>query len=142
MTGKNLLPLVRGEVDTVRDFAIAGYHRFSTSIITKDWSYIHWLREDEKTVTESRFQIYHSGTVKTSGHLPKSAKVLSSSDFGELQKRVKEMAATLDDEDQWTCTPGSLAELPKRDMLFDRTADRYQLNNIAAKDPKRAKAAF
>ena len=35
MTGKNLLPLVRGEVDTVRDFAIAGYHRFSTSIITE-----------------------------------------------------------------------------------------------------------
>ena len=142
MTGKNLLPLVRGEVDKVRDFAIAGYHRFSASIITKDWSFIHWLREDEKTVTESRFQIYHSGTVKTSGHLPKSAKVLSSSDFGELQKRVKEMAATLDDEDQWTCTPGSLAELPKRDMLFDRQADRYQLNNIAAKDPKKAKELF
>jgi arylsulfatase A-like enzyme len=141
MTGKNLLPLARGEVDTLRDFAIAGYYRYSTSIITKDWSYIHWLREDEKTIDDSRFQMYKLGIAKTSGHISKSVKVLADS-FDEMQKRVKELASTLDDEDQWTCTPGSLAELPKRDMLFDRQADRYQLNNIAAKDPKKAKELF
>jgi arylsulfatase A-like enzyme len=142
MTGKSLLPLARGEVDKLRDFAIAGYYRYSASIITEDWSFIHWLREDEKTVTESRFQIYHSGTAKTAGHLPGSTRLLSSSEVGDLQRRVKEMAATLDDEDQWTCTPGSLAEVPERDQLFDRRADPFQLNNIAAKDPKRASELY
>ncbi|EFK05313.1 conserved domain protein [delta proteobacterium NaphS2] len=30
--GKSLLPLAKGEVDKVRDFAITGYHRYSASI--------------------------------------------------------------------------------------------------------------
>jgi hypothetical protein len=51
-------------------------------------------------------------------------------------------AATLDGEEQWTCTPGSVAQVPERDQLFDRKADPFQLNNIAAKDPNRAKQLF
>ncbi|WP_428563895.1 MAG: hypothetical protein ACP59X_01250 [Solidesulfovibrio sp. DCME] len=43
MQGKDLLPMLRGEVDTVRDFAIAGYFGMSWSIITEDHTYIHWL---------------------------------------------------------------------------------------------------
>ncbi len=142
MTGRSLLPIAKGEVDKLRDFAIAGYHRYSASIITPDWSFIHWLREDEKTVTESRFQIYQLGTAKTMNHLPKSTKLWGSPGLSELQRRVKGMAATMDDEDQWTCTPGSLAALPERDMLFDRKADPFQLNNIASKEPKKANELF
>lgn len=46
MQGHSLLPLVRGEVDKVRDYAIAGYYGMSWSIITEDYSYIHWLLKD------------------------------------------------------------------------------------------------
>ena len=40
MQGKSLLPLMRGDVEKVRDFAISGYFNFSWSIITDDLSYI------------------------------------------------------------------------------------------------------
>ena len=43
MQGKSLMPLVRGETDKIRDFAIAGYFGMSWSIITEDYSYIHWI---------------------------------------------------------------------------------------------------
>ncbi|MEG2173717.1 MAG: sulfatase-like hydrolase/transferase [Desulfovibrionaceae bacterium] len=46
MQGHNLLPLIRDEVDTVRDFAIAGYFGMSWSIITEDYSYIHWILKE------------------------------------------------------------------------------------------------
>jgi len=45
MQGKNLLPLIRGEIDKVKDFAVSGYFNVSWSIVTDDWSYIHWLDE-------------------------------------------------------------------------------------------------
>ena len=47
MQGSSLLPLIRGEVETIRDFAIAGYFNFSWSIHTPEWSYIHWLDPKE-----------------------------------------------------------------------------------------------
>jgi len=137
MQGKSLLPLAKGEVDKIRDFAIAGYYRYSASIITEDWSFIHWLRPDEKSIYESRIQIYRSGTIKTSGHLSK----LLGESVSDLERRLKE-AATLDGEDQWTCTPGSRAEVPENDQLFDRREDPFQLNNIAQKEPKKAKELF
>jgi arylsulfatase A-like enzyme len=137
MEGKSMLPLAKGEVEKLRDFAIAGYYRYSASIITEDWSFIHWLRPEEKKIVDQRFQIYRSGLLKTAGHI---SKFLGES-IGDLQKRMKE-AATLDGEDQWTCTPGSVAQVPERDQLFARKADPFQLNNIASKDPKRAKELF
>jgi hypothetical protein len=108
MTGKSLLPLARGEVDKVRDFAVAGYHRFSASIITEDWSFIHWLKPEPI-----------GGTWRSS-------------------RELVTLAGTLDGEEMWTCTPGSLAEVPKFDELYDRQADPSQLRNIAAQDPARA----
>ncbi len=48
MQGFSLLPLVYGEVDKVRDFAIAGYYGHSWSLITDEYSYIHWLSEANK----------------------------------------------------------------------------------------------
>jgi len=137
MEGKSLLPLAKGEVEKLRDFAIAGYFRYSASIFTEDWSFIHWLRPEEKKIVDQRFQIYRSGLLKTAGHI---SKFLGES-ISDLQRRMKE-AATLDGEDQWTCTPGSVAQVPERDQLFDRKADPFQLNNIASKDPKRAKELF
>jgi arylsulfatase A-like enzyme len=136
--GKSMLPLATGEVDKLRDFAIAGYFRYSASIITDDWSFIHWLRPDEKSITESRFQMYRRGTAQTAGHL----KQMLGESVQDWQKRAKETAFTLDGEEQWTCTPGSMASVPERDQLFDRKADPYQLNNIASKDPKKAAQLF
>lgn len=46
MQGQSLLPVVRGEVDKVRDHAIAGYFGMSWSIITEEYSYIHWILKD------------------------------------------------------------------------------------------------
>ncbi len=144
MTGKSLLPLARGEVDKVRDFAVAGYYRLSASIITDDWSFIHWLRPDEKTISQSKLQIYRHDIIESVDHLKKAGghfeKVYGES-VNDLERRLKE-AATLDDEEQWTCTPGSVAELPERDQLFDRRADPFQLNNIAGKDPGRASELY
>ncbi|MBN2060609.1 MAG: sulfatase [Deltaproteobacteria bacterium] len=138
MQGKSLLPLARGEVDKVRDFAIAGYYRYSWSIITDDWSFIHWLKEDEKTVAESMYEVYGRGTEYSSRHLQHNPLKESGPQMNESQRRMKE-AATLDDEEQWTCTPGSLAEVPERDELYDRHTDMAQLNNIAAEHPEIAK---
>jgi len=137
MNGKSMLPLATGAVEKLRDFAIAGYFRYSASIITEDWSFIHWLRPEEKSIADSKLQIYRSGTVKTSGHLQK----MMGETISDLQRRLKE-SATLDGEDQWTCTPGSVASVPERDQLFDRKADPFQLNNIASKDPKRASKLY
>ena len=137
MNGKSMLPLATGAVEKLRDFAIAGYFRYSASIITDDWSFVHWLRPEEKSIADSKLQIYRSGTVKTSGHLQK----MMGETISDLQRRLKE-SATLDGEDQWTCTPGSVASVPERDQLFDRKADPFQLNNIASKDPKRASKLY
>jgi arylsulfatase A-like enzyme len=46
--GISLIPLMQGEVDSVRDFAIAGYYGMSWSIITEDYSYVHWLVSEEE----------------------------------------------------------------------------------------------
>jgi arylsulfatase A-like enzyme len=131
--GKSLLPLARGEVDKVRDFAVAGYHRYSASIVTEDWSFIHWLRPDEKSLAASKFEIYRRGIVQSSGHLDR----VMGQAVSDMQARLKD-SATLDGEEMWTCTPGSVAEVPERDQLFDRQDDPCQLNNIAQKDPGRA----
>ena len=44
--GESLLPLMRGETDSIRDHALAGYFGKSWSIITEDYSYVHWIAND------------------------------------------------------------------------------------------------
>jgi len=44
MHGKSLLPLVSGEKDAVRDFAISGHHNMDWSIRNREWSLYLWLR--------------------------------------------------------------------------------------------------
>ncbi|MDR2788840.1 MAG: sulfatase-like hydrolase/transferase [Candidatus Accumulibacter sp.] len=50
--GESLLPLLYGETDGLRDHAITGYFGKAVSIVTEDYSYIHWLAGDvnEKSV--------------------------------------------------------------------------------------------
>lgn len=136
--GKSLLPLAKGEVDKVRDFAICGYHRYSASIITEDWSFIHWTKPDERSTIEAVNQIYASGTAETSGHLAGLVK----GDNMSTRWVKYQSTTTLDNEEQWTCTPGSLAEVPTNDMLYDRRADPFQQINIADKDPKTARELY
>ena len=49
MHGESLLPLMRGEKDSIRDHAIAGYFGKSWSIITEDYSFVHWIANDVDT---------------------------------------------------------------------------------------------
>ncbi|NLY41043.1 MAG: sulfatase [Desulfovibrionales bacterium] len=60
MQGLSLLPLMRGEVDKVRDYALTGYYGMSWSIITEDYSFIHWLVSQD--VKDSVDSIAGSGT--------------------------------------------------------------------------------
>jgi arylsulfatase A-like enzyme len=146
MQGQSLLPLAKGKVEKVRDFAIAGYFRYSWSIITKDWSYIHWLKEEEKTVGDSRFGIYGRDLAESTAHLIELGKTHTVEDrdtaFYSRAYEEHKKAATLDGEDQWTCTPASSREVPARDELYDRKIDPFQLNNIAAENPAMAKKMF
>jgi arylsulfatase A-like enzyme len=117
MQGSSLLPLVRGEKEKIRDFAIAGYHNFSWSIIKDDYSYIHWLRQD-----------------KPDEHEDNSKMMI---EFYDQNKGDRKRLLALDeDESVWTCTPGSLTTVPEGDELYDRKKDQFQLNNIADKNPE------
>ncbi|UCD58548.1 MAG: sulfatase-like hydrolase/transferase, partial [Candidatus Hydrogenedentota bacterium] len=111
MQGKSLLPLMRGEVEKVRDFAISGYFNFSWSIITEDWSYINWL--DAKDINDPR-------------------KIMSMFGFSKVEEN----------KGIWTCTPGSVAETPKGNELYDRRKDPFQLVNLLEKHPEIAKELF
>ena len=59
----------------------------------------------------------------------------------EVEERHK-ATLTLDGEDQWTCTPGSSAEVPEQDELYDRRTDPFQLNNVITKYPDIAADLF
>ncbi len=151
MQGHSLLPMMRGEVEKVRDFAVAGYHGYSWSIINDDWSYIHWIKEATST-KDLLANFYGASAAESSAHLKGSGK---SNFFGnedkkiavpkekeeDVQKRYKE-AATLDGADQWTCTPGSSTEVPEKDELYDRKNDPYQLNNLIETHPEAAKMMY
>ncbi len=147
MQGKSLLPLAKGEVEKVRDFAIAGYHKYSWSIITDEWSFIHWVKEDEKKLSEFMFSMYGKGILRSAKHLAAQADHKENYLPKKKKKKSKEeqmhaAAATLDGEDQWTCTPGSVAQVPEKDELYDRKADPFQLANIASKHPEKAGELF
>jgi hypothetical protein len=139
--GKSLLPIARGEIQKVRDFAITGYYKYSWSIITDDWSYIHWLKKEQETLQEAAFEIYARGSIKASEHAPKDAHFLSEKMMSAAMSEYKD-AAALDGEDQWTCTPSSLAEMPARDELYDRKQDPFQLHNVIDQHQEVAKELY
>ncbi len=115
MQGHSLLPLIRGDTQKVRDFAIAGYFDFSWSIIREDYSYIHWLQERGDS---------HIGTI-----------IEEHSDVHTDQEASLEDA---EDSEMWTCTPGAEGYMPEQDELYDRRTDPFQLNNIIHEHPEKA----
>ncbi len=127
MTGKSLLPLARGEVEKVRDFAIAGYYNFSWSIITEEWSFIHWLDKLENASFGDAMNILY-----ITGDVPEGQNPYDSDSNAIAEYRKQR---SLDNEAQWTCTPGSKVEVPEGDELYDRKKDPFQLNNVIAKHP-------
>jgi hypothetical protein len=146
MQGQSLLRLANGEVESLRDFAIAGYFRYSWSIITEDWSFIHWLRDEEKTVADSRFGIYGRDLGRSTAHLlqTKKANVVEDRDTAFYTRAYEEYkkSATLDGDDQWTCTAASSSEVPARDELYERRTDPFQLKNIVSEHPAVARELF
>ena len=81
------------------------------------------------------------GSLKTSEHATKDAHFLPEEMMSETMSEYKE-AAALDGEDQWTCTPSSLAEMPARDELYDRKKDPFQLHNIIDQHQDEAKELY
>ena len=131
MTGKSLLPLIRGEVDKVHDFAIAGYYNMSWSIITEDWSFIHWLKkmDEDTSITDMYMSIY------TWADHTRTKKRLGEEEVEKFLKKSAEQGRTLDGAAQWTCTPGARVDVPEGDELYDRHTDPFQLNNVIADHP-------
>ncbi|MFV0436776.1 MAG: sulfatase [Desulfopila sp.] len=115
MQGLSLIPLIKGQKEKLRDFAIAGYYGFSWSMITEDFSYIHWLNE-VSDIDEALTKIYDA----------------SGGGGGKYTK-------SLQNEEMWTCTPGSEVEIPAKDELYNRKNDQFQLKNIIEEKPEVAK---
>ncbi len=144
MQGKSLLPMCRGEVEKVRDFAIAGYYPHSWAIYTEDWSYIHWPKPEQSAAewTASFLEIDYSHIEATGGKKMTLEDVFVDQDLAAKAKDAKtrhKEGASLDGADQWTCTPTSTSEVPEKDELYDRKNDPFQLNNIADKNPEVAR---
>lgn len=51
-------------------------------------------------------------------------------------------AATLDGEDQWTCTAASSTEVPEKDESYSRTEDPFQLKNVITDHSETARDLF
>lgn len=149
MQGKSLLPLLRGEVSKVRDFAISGYFDYSWSIITEDWTYIHWLQpeDDGKSMRLKFFRQHIDGShlAAVGGRAtltPELTEALAAAQSINLKEEVHKEKASLDGAAQWTCTPGSSAKIPEKDELYDRRKDPFQLHNVIDKYPEKARELY
>ncbi len=130
MQGKSLLPLVLGEVDKLRGFAIAGYYGAGLALYTEEWSYVHWPLNEKDT------NAWHEDFAKNLG---KEAESIGSKRGTEWKERGTlpvdplarhKAAVTLDGAAQWTCTPSAAYETPEEDELYNRKDDPFQLNNL------------
>ncbi len=142
MQGHSLLPMCRGEVEKVRDFAIAGYYPHSWAIFTDDWSYVHWRKNNDNLMDMAAFyggNIDNSHLSVTGGMMGELAK--TSQEVNDTATRHKE-SASLDGADQWTCTPTSSTDVPEKDELYDRKNDPFQLNNVAEQYPEIARKMY
>ncbi len=141
MQGKSLLPLARGEVTKVRDFAVAGYYPYSWAIFTEDWSYIHWVQAANKD-NDKMAATYYSESIDSShikatggkGYMEEYVEGFAQALEAEGQSS-SDVLVSLDGADQWTCSPNSVASVPEEDELYDRKQDPFQLNNIISKHP-------
>ena len=117
LQGMSLLPVMRGEAET-RDHAVCGYFGMSWSLVTEDYSFIHWLKNDLDT--DQMNAIFYDGS-------------------GKGGNAGKQSAALKMDEEMWTCVPGAEVTVPAEDELYDRRADPFQLRNIIAEQPEKAR---
>lgn len=142
MQGKSLLPLVRGEVDRVRSFAIAGYYNYSWAIYTEDWSYVHWIQPTNKD-NESMGASFYSESVDTEflhevggrGYMEEWVSGFADANKDADKAEREHPTMTLDGADQWTCVPNSSTEVPEKDELYDRKKDPFQLHNVIDRHP-------
>lgn len=116
MTGASLLPIVNGESEKVREFAITGYYGFSWSIINHDYSYVHWLPNEATSTDEVIRKVYDGAGMA-----------------------VGENTKDLQSEEMWTCNPQSDVSVPEKDELYDRKTDLFQQNNIIENNPDAAR---
>jgi arylsulfatase A-like enzyme len=132
MQGKSLWPLMKGEEQRVRDFVITGFFGQSWSIITEDWSYIHWLNpvalENSEAGGKTMFEVFDIQE-------------------GEVSEGVRDAQTMFDkiknqQENQWTCVPGSLTEVPAVDGLYNRHNDPFQLENVIKENPEKARELY
>jgi arylsulfatase A-like enzyme len=132
MQGKSLWPLLKGEEEKVRDFVITGFFGQSWSIITEDWSYIHWLNpvalENSEAGGKTMFEVFDIQE-------------------GEVSEGVRDAQTMFDkiknqQENQWTCVPGSLTEVPAVDGLYNRHKDPFQLENVIKENPEKARELY
>jgi arylsulfatase A-like enzyme len=132
MQGKSLWPILNGETVKIRDYLITGFFGQAWSLITEDWSYIHWLNpvalENSEAGGKTMFEVFD---IKE----------------GEVSEGVDDAATMFDriksqQENQWTCVPGSLTEVPAEDGLFDRHKDPFQLENIIGQHPEKARELY
>jgi len=66
---------------------------------------------------------------------------------GEVSEGVADAQTMFDrikaqQDNQWTCVPGSLTEMPEKDGLFSRKDDPFQLENIIEKHPEKARELY
>ncbi|MBO4318467.1 MAG: sulfatase [Mailhella sp.] len=138
MQGKSLLPLIRGEVEKVYDFAIAGYYSLSESIITEEWSYIHWLDKMDRKDAGGEVAVKMYGSIADAWAECGEGmqEILEYHEFNAKNAEEDYKAAhSLDGSEQWTCTPGAIAEVPQGDELYYRKDDLFQLHNVIAEHP-------
>jgi len=85
MHGKSLLPLMRGEVERIRDFAVSGYYNRAWSIRDEEWTLILWLPTRPKRMDQTPWTL--GGTLET----PKSPELYHrGSDPYELKNVLEE----------------------------------------------------
>ena len=117
--GGSLLPLIKGEKEKLRDFALAGYYGYSWSIIRDDYSYVHWVRKQDAENLEGALEMV---TIM----------------YDAAGRGGGKAATSSQTEEMWSCTPGEV-QLPEQDELYDRQTDPFQLNNIINQKPEIAK---
>ncbi len=146
MQGFSLLPMARGAVEKVRDFVISGFYKAGWSIYTEDWSYIHWPLKDKQTMA---FMIETGGNImKAASSIGKKMAEEHDRDYTRMETKSDALggtsdvltkhkeAATLDGEEQWTCTPGAAYITPEEDELYNRRTDPFQLHNVVKQHPE------
>lgn len=143
MHGKDLMPLMTGKVDKVRDFCISGYFGASLVLNTEEWSFIHWLANEQLVKSNAGLLLWsHDGVDTSIDHAtidlndedtPSVAVAIPKADMAAFVEYTKTM--TLDGADQWTCTPGAKIEVPAYDELYNRKTDPFQLNNVITQHP-------